>query len=478
MRDSGDPRRRRLLQAMALTGAGSVIGGCRDDDDGTWVDDVARIDRTRVAAIERPTRASAVRAALQRTQGAVSVGGARYSMGGQIAAPGSLHLDMRAMNRLVWLDAPRRAVRVQAGMRWRDLQDLIDPHDLSVKIMQSYSNFSVGGSVSVNCHGRYVGAGPLGHSLRALQLVDADGNVHELDRQRDPALFAAVIGGYGGLGVITEVELDLADNVAMSREVRRFGLAEYPAFFRESVQARPGIILHNADLVPPDFDRPLAISWTRSDEALTRPERLVPRGLDYGREQNLIWSASELPGGDQLRERFQTERLLHEKMVLLRNREASLDAAALEPRTRRMSTYLLQEYFIPVAAFEAFARRMAAILKQHEVQALNVSIRHSPADTVSLLKWAPAEVFSFVLYYKQRAWHGVDENAGVWTRRLIDTALSFGGRYYLPYRLHATPAQFGKAYPEAQAFARIKHRLDPDNRFRNRLWDKYLPPSL
>lgn len=46
-------------------------------------------------------------------------------------------------------------------MRWRDLQDHLDPHDLSVRTMQSYANFSVGGSVSVNVHGRYVGHGPI-----------------------------------------------------------------------------------------------------------------------------------------------------------------------------------------------------------------------------------------------------------------------------------------------------------------------------
>ncbi len=140
-----------------------------------------------------------------------------------------------------------------------------------------------------------------------------------------------------------------------------------------------------------------------------------------------------------------------------------------------VSTYLLQEYFIPVRSFAIFARRMAAILRRHEVNALNVSIRHSPADTVSLLKWAPQEVFSFVLYHKQRAWSGADRQAGTWTRQLVDTALALGGRYYLPYRLHATPEQFHRAYPEAAAFAALKRQVDPQRRFRNRLWDKYLP---
>ncbi|MBB4126558.1 FAD/FMN-containing dehydrogenase [Xanthomonas translucens] len=118
---------------------------------------------------------------------------------------------------------------------------------------------------------------------------------------------------------------------------------------------------------------------------------------------------------------------------------------------------------------------MGTILRNHAVNALNVSIRHSPGDTVSLLRWAPQPVFSFVLYYKQRAGAAPDRAAAVWTRQLIDAALAHGGRYYLPYRLHATPQQFAAAYPEAGAFARIKRRIDPQHRFRNRLWDKYLP---
>ena len=157
-----------------------------------------------------------------------------------------------------------------------------------------------------------------------------------------------------------------------------------------------------------------------------------------------------------------------------RNYEASLDTTALEPRTRALSTYLLQEYFVPVAAFLPFVRDMARILRAHEVTALNVSVRHSPADTLTLLTWAPTEVFSFVLYYKQRTSDGASTAVRAWTRELLDAALHHGGRYYLPYRLDATSAQFAGAYPEARVFASLKARIDPGNRFRNLLWERYL----
>jgi hypothetical protein len=102
--------------------------------------------------------------------------------------------------------------------------------------------------------------------------------------------------------------------------------------------------------------------------------------------------------------------------VVWRNREASLDAESLEPRTRLMSTYVLQEYFIPVAGFLPFARS-----------------------------------------------------------ELVDAALAHGGRYYLPYRLHASREQFALSYPEAVKFAALKRLWDPQGRMRNALWDKYLP---
>lgn len=470
------PSRRHALRTLAVTGAGLLVG-CDRAEPAPVIEDVAQIAPWPVGEVRRPASTAEVQAAIRSSTGSISVGGARYSMGGQIAAAGSLHLDLRGLRKLVWLDAAQRRVRVQAGMRWRDLLDHLDPHDLSPRIMQSYSNFSIGGSVSVNCHGRYVGAGPVAHSLRALQVVTADGAVRELDRRQAPAEFAAVIGGYGGLGVITEVELDLAPNERIQRQVERVRLADYPDYFRSHVAGDPDVLMHNADLAPPDFDAPLAISWRRSQAPLTHAQRLIPRDMDYSREQNLIWAVSELPASGSLRERFQTERLLHEPMVQMRNREASLDAAALEPRTRRFSTYLLQEYFIPMAGFHSFARQITAILRQHGVQALNISIRHSPPDRDSLLAWAREEVFSFVLYHKQEAGERADQLAGLWTRPLIDAALMHGGRYYLPYRLHATPAQFLRAYPEAHAYAALKRRLDPSGRFRNCLWEKYLPAA-
>jgi len=438
------------------------------------VENVTRLYTVEVARVETPKDAPAVVRALLDWPGKVAIGGGRFSMGGQIAITGGLHLDMRHMKRVVWLRAAEHRVRVQAGITWRDLQEVLDPLDLSVRTMQSYSNFTVGGAVSVNCHGRYVGHGPISHSVRALQLVLADGRIVEASRQENPELLAAAVGGYGAIGVITEVELDLDDNTRMERRIENVPLGEYLKFFADKVLNDRDSVMHNADLIPPQFDAPVAITWRRTDKALTSRFRLVPRGQSYTVKRQALWALTELPGAASLREPATAVASRIRPEVAWRNHEASLDLAQLEPLSRTTLTYVLNEYFIPPRRFEVFAREMGAILRRRNVAAVNVSIRHSPADTLALLPWAREEVFSFVLFYRQGLDLAAQQAVGEWTRELVEATLRHEGRYYLPYQLHATREQFERAYPEVAQLRQLKSRVDPQGRFSNSLWQKYL----
>ena len=469
-------RRTLLAHSLALAG---LVPFTRDSAaivPTLMVTNVTALYSVEVARIAVPRTADEVSEYVRTWPGKVAVGGGRYSMGGQVAVRGGLHLDMRQLNQLVWLRPSERTARVQAGMRWRDLQDHLDPVNLAVKTMQSYSNFTVGGSVSVNAHGRYIGHGPLGHTVRALQLVLASGEVVEVSPTQTPKLFQAAIGGYGAIGVITEVELELAENVPIERVVEHVPLERYVEHFKEHVLRDKTVVLHNADLLPPAFNAPVSVTWRRaaSNKPLTEMTRLVPRGQTYGMEQNTLWALTELPGGHSSRTAVVQPMLLTKPAVKWLNCEASLDVAELEPRTRMMSTYVLQEYFIPERHFLSFVRGIAEVLQTHKVEALNLSVRHSPADRVALLPWASEDVFSFVLYYKQRTYQSAQESVQRWTSKLIDLALTHEGRYYLPYQLHASKAQFERAYPEIEEFRRIKKQVDPTAKLSNELWRKYL----
>jgi FAD/FMN-containing dehydrogenase len=468
------PRRTFLFLALASAGLLSIDIVRPASASDLLVPNVTGLYSVAVARIIRPSNAGEVSKAVRTWPGKAAVGGGRYSMGGQTAVRDGLHLDMRAMNSLVWFKPEARCIRVQAGMRWRDMQEIIDQRNLSIKTMQSYSNFTVGGSVSVNAHGRYVGNGPLCNSVGALQIVLADGSIIEADTVQNKDIFSAAIGGYGAIGIITEIELDLAENIRIERSVQIVPLEQYPDFFKSRIAADSANVMHNADLVPPLFNAPISVTWRATSKPLTESKRLIPREQTYRTEQNLIWALTELPGGQKLQSSVVRPLLLDKPIVKWRNHEASRDVAELEPLTRKISTFALQEYFIPIRNFVSFSRGMARILRQHDVEALNVSIRHSPADKISMLPWAKEDVFAFVLYYKQRTYRTAREEVGNWTRALIDLALANEGRFYLPYQLHATKQQFNRAYPDAEQLRKIKNIVDSKNKFSNEMWNKYL----
>jgi len=441
------------------------------------VNDVTAINPVEVNRVVCPATVEEIQTAITKSSGPISIGGGRFSMGGQTASPDSLHLDLRCFNKILQFSPDERWIRVQTGARWCDLQRFLDPHDLSVKIMQTYANFTVGGSLSVNSHGRYVGLGPLILSVRSIKLVTADGSVVVASPDENCETFYGAVGGYGGLGVIVEAELDVADNCRVGAVTETMAIKEYGDYFKQSVSGDDGSLFHNADIYPPHYSKVRATTWKQTEKPVTQTNRMMALQSSFPLERYFFWAISETPTGKWRREHLIDPILFFRQKVHWRNYEAGYDVADLEPRSRNRTTYVLQEYFVPAGRFQEFVPLMAEILSRHNVNMLNISIRHALADPGSSLRWAREEVFAFVMYYKQGVAQHDRGRVAVWTRELIDAVIDSGGTYYLPYQPHATAAQFHAAYPDAQDLFALKDRLDPDFRFRNVLWNKYYAPT-
>lgn len=472
-----------LLMVLLLALATTVVIQSSGDGDfeyappDTLVNDITELNPMSVAETLRPASIEEVVAALEQSTGPVSIGGGRYSQGGQIAYPDSLHLDMRALDDVVSLDVKERRITVQAGITWREIQEHIDPHDLAVKIMQSYANFTVGGSLSVNVHGRYIGEGPLVRSVESIKLVTADGTPVTATPAENADVFYGAIGGYGGLGVIVEATLALEPNERVERRVTVLPVDAYAEHFRANVRDNADIVFHNADLYPPAYGIARDVSWHRTDAPVTVEARLIPADGEYVWQPRIADWVADSDLGKWLRRRVVDPLLYRSERVAWRNYEASYDVAELEPADRSERTYALREYFVPVARFDAFVARMREIFTRHDANIINVSVRHALPDPGTLLAWADEEVFAFVVYYRQGTTRAARDAVRGWSLELIDAAVELGGTYYLPYQVFASPGQFRAAYPRSAEYFALKARLDPDNRFRNRLWRQHYPPN-
>ena len=444
-------------------------------DSSVRVTEITHLYPVLMRRVVAPRTVQDIAAAVKSSPGPISIGGGRNSMGGQTATPDGLQIDMRNFHGVVAFDSAARTITVHSGTRWREVQDTIDKYGLAVKIMQTYNTFTVGGALSVNAHGRYVGQGPIVRSVRSITLVLADGRVVTASRDENQELFFGAIGGYGALGVIADVTLDLAVNSRIRREDEKMPVSSYAGYFRRKVRDDSTVIFHNADMYPPSYENIHVVSYRRTLEPVTVSARLLPKDQAAWSHRTAYAMMTSFPGAGWLREHAVDPIVYRDNPITWRNYEASYDISELEPDSRDKETYVLQEYFVPPDSFDVFVPRMRKILRDHSVEALNVSVRHALPDSGTFLAWAPNEVFAFVLYYKQGTDPAARREVGRWTRELIAAAIRSGGRYYLPYQPVATRDQFARAYRRSSELFAVKRRGDPSNKFTNALWDLYEP---
>lgn len=439
----------------------------------TYIYDISRTWSMKVHAIEKPHSKSELKKLVIESTKPIAIAGGRYSQGGQIAYPDALIIDTTGLNSVVSFDKENKLITVEAGMVWREVQRYIDPHNLSIAVMQSYNDFTVGGSLSVNVHGRMIRNGPFASTIQSFELLTANGEFITVDRENHSDLFRAVIGGYGLLGIVTQVTLRLVDNHTMERHIVRMPYSLYCDYFFNTVLTNDTIYFHNAVLYPNRYTMVDVVTWHKTAKKVTIPDRLQSWQHYYFPEmmgEMLLRRVTKLKEARPLLE----TKLVKNPFIVWRNYEMSHNVRTLEPLTRIISSSILQEYFVPVDLLDDFIRRFRFIVKRYNVNILNASIRYVPADTESLLAYAPTDSFAIVLYINViNSKRGLDRMK-LWTREFIDTVLAFGGRYYLPYHLFATKEQFYQAYPEFNEFLAIKKRYDPTNKFTNMLLNAYL----
>lgn len=109
----------------------------------------------------------------------------------------------------ITIDTERRVARVGAGVKWGEL--LAATSDLGLTGLVGSSpdpsvvGFCLGGGLS--WFGRAYGLAA--HSIVAVELVDATGELRRVTADSDPELFWALRGGGGDFGIVTAMELSL-----------------------------------------------------------------------------------------------------------------------------------------------------------------------------------------------------------------------------------------------------------------------------
>jgi FAD/FMN-containing dehydrogenase len=457
---------------------------------GGTINDVSCLDRTSVYGIVKITNIEDVKNALQfarENKLKVSMAGVRHSMGGQAFYKNNLVLNMMGFNK-IQLNEAEKTITVQSGATWHDIQNFLHPR-YAVKSMQSTDIFTVGGSISVNAHGMDHLAGSVGSSIRAMRLMLSDGSIVNVSREENPELFELVVGGYGLFGVILDVDLEIVDNDVYQTERQSVNYKDFPAIFENEILPDPnlGLFYGHLSTAPASLlEEMIFYKYTKVDIG---EAEIPPLGeISSVKLRRFVFNFSKLGAIP-----------MNIKWYLEKNVEPRLESCTVVPRTQAMAegeacfvsrnepmhdsvhyirnnlkneTDILHEYFIPRDQFIPFVDRLRQIVLDHDVNLLNASVRVIHPES-NFLNYAPAEMYSIVLYINQPTTSKGSEKMSVVTRELIDLTAEVDGRFFLPYQLHYTPEQLERSYPMIGDFFAAKKSYDPDGLFTNTWYEKY-----
>src|SRR5258705_1744688 len=124
------------------------------------VNDVSQLNPIQVNEVISPTSTAEIVDAVKRHSGPISIGGARHSMGGQIATAGALFIDMRQFNRILNFSPADKTITVQAGAPWRQNPEHIDSRNPSGKNIQTSGHFPLCGPPFWKAPAPYCGRRP------------------------------------------------------------------------------------------------------------------------------------------------------------------------------------------------------------------------------------------------------------------------------------------------------------------------------
>ncbi len=115
------------------------------------------------------------------------------------------------MAEVLEVDRDRRLIRLQAGARLKDVNEVLARHGLAFDNFGSIILQTAGGYIGTGTHGTGARTRILSTAIEKIRMLDGLGQVHELDAQHEPELFSAARVNLGCLGVVTEITFNCVE---------------------------------------------------------------------------------------------------------------------------------------------------------------------------------------------------------------------------------------------------------------------------
>ena len=438
------------------------------------------MNATRHGRVFLPETAEAVAEVLQEARRAgrhLSIAGAQHAMGGQQFNSDGWLLDTRRLNGVLDFDRERGLVQVAAGSRWPQLQRFLaarfdrDGHGWSIRQKQTGADeFSLGGSLAANIHGRGLNSAPLVGDIENFNLVMADGATLLVDRQREPELFSLAVGGYGLFGVVSDLTLRLRPRALLKRQVELLQRHELAEAFQQARRqgAEFGDFQFAIDPASGDFlNRGVfACYWPCAENM---PHLAEQRGKQQNAMDASAWRQLLLLAHCDKREAFRrySEFYLSTQGQLYASDEHQfgvyLDGyhQAIDEQLGHKGSETITELYVPLDRLDCLLGDLAQRCRERSIDVIYGTVRLIRKEQETRLAWAREDWACVVLNLHVRHDEESYRKLQLDMHSLYQAALAQGGSFYLTYGLHANADQLRSAYPDIDHFIQSKQLFDP-----------------
>lgn len=144
--------------------------------------------------------------------------GSRHSFNG-IADSDETLLSLAALNRVLDIDAAKRRVTVEGGIRYGELAPVLQRHGLALANLASLPHISVSGAIATATHGSGSQTGNLATSVVAMDVITATGELAAFSRDADADIFGGAVVNLGALGAIVRLTLKVEPTYQVRQNV-------------------------------------------------------------------------------------------------------------------------------------------------------------------------------------------------------------------------------------------------------------------